>query len=391
MKKSMNRITKLNIGNFIISCVKGLISFTRKIKKIKREFRKSEYLVEGRYSFNTSFDYIYLKDDENKKRASSLLDNSDSVLSSKKNSNAVKTIKVMIGSLYSWRLHKRKNKTSNFSGTIFMLGGGGRNNKIFDLENKKVLTQYKYDDDYNKAILLYKQFHSCFKMPKVLHVDSDESVIIEEFIDFKNFEDWSQTDFKIVINDLHTSVHSYVKEQKKNNEIAWKSINDLLQEVDRENLFAFINELQLNIDQDLKDKKYPYLFLHGDMWTSNILIKKEDNSIRYIDFEYANYYIFFWDLFFIMWNEYIRYNTTYYLSEYISGSYDKLFRNLFTLFDLNYEEDKKMDYIHMFILEFYQERWNNVDDDGLEQAYTTYKEFIKVARKVNLEKKEIKL
>ncbi len=95
--------------------------------------------------------------------------------------------------------------------------------------------------------------------------------------------------------------------------------------------------------------KFPFLELHGDLWTSNILIDEHHNEdIYYIDWEHSKEYIMFYDFYCLIWNDVYHKQDNTYFNKYMLGEYDQYFNNVFQIFDIEFEARYRAEYFSIF-------------------------------------------
>ena len=89
--------------------------------------------------------------------------------------------------------------------------------------------------------------------------------------------------------------------------------------------------------------------MHGDLHAGNTLI--QDKKTNLIDFEYANTYIFIYDIFNYIYFESVIRGDSSYLKLYCNGEYDSLLDAMFKKFDMMYDCNKKAEYMLLFLAE----------------------------------------
>jgi len=105
-----------------------------------------------------------------------------------------------------------------------------------------------------------------------------------------------------------------------------------------------------SIPKSLQEMKFPKVKLHGDLWTANIIVDKQD--IWYIDWNESDDYLFFYDFFKMMWKEAYVHGEHGYLDTYLARDWDADFTKIFKLFNLNFETEHRLAYFYLFFLNF---------------------------------------
>jgi|SRR5690625_3621714 len=156
--------------------------------------------------------------------------------------------------------------------------------------------------------------------------------------------------------------------------------NDLFESLDGKN--DNVNKLFLKyINNEVREMKLPMVKLHGDLWSSNILLKKGNSSkFYYIDWEYSNDYFFFYDLFWFMQNEAIYNGNFTFIKKYINGRYDDQFINIFRTFDLDFREEHRQGFLVIFFFNILKTRLVNADQTTINKEHN---QFIVFLRKLN--------
>lgn len=140
---------------------------------------------------------------------------------------------------------------------------------------------------------------------------------------------------------------------------------------------VIINYIKEKINPSLKDTTFPFIKLHGDMWASNILIEDVTYKIRYIDLEHSKQLIFFYDIFLMMWIRFFYKNDSTYIEEFLNGKYDNYFNDIFKQFNIEYNEQYRMNYFNIFFLIYFEERWINSGKTDKINLLNKYKDLIK--------------
>lgn len=176
------------------------------------------------------------------------------------------------------------------------------------------------------------------------------------------------------MTDLLEKTNNYFINVKQKKNYRLNTPLDILISLDKNN--NFFTSIYNGIDDSLKTTKFPFIKLHGDLWTSSLLIDKKTNIINYIDFEHSKEFELFYDILFICWAEFRLYQTLTFTRKFLDGIYDSLISKMFKIFDLKYNENLKLDYLNIFFLDQFAERITNTNESELKVMYSLYKPFI---------------
>lgn len=332
-----------------------MYNYLKKRKEIINGFcSKANYMCPGEYCFDDSIEYLIRNDENTKKRAKEMLQN-------KFQSKAIYR-------LFLFLLRKlvfTKNMSiapqnmvlAHFAGTVYTpvrSTNGYSDNRIFDFSHQKVLSIYTKKEDYHSVLSIYENFKVHFPMPEILWTNEQQLLIMEELILHQPSSMWVMDDYSYVINDVFERYLAYFKATQKKGITSYLSPKDLFDSLLKDERINCISR-QLNVE--LFDLQIPCLPLHGDLWTSNTLLVKADAyEIKYIDWEYSKELFFFYDFFIMMWIEFYWNSNDIYLEKYAKGDYDHYFIKIFSLFNLTYNPSLRVDYFHVFFLNYYKDR-----------------------------------
>ena len=360
--------------------IKKIINYYKIRQEMVSAFIKhSKYMVTGKYSFDNTLTYIYLKNYKTSEKAKNIFKNNFSNL--KFNSPSVKRIiNFMLNIKLSNDLVVKDYSDPNcniqeYEGTVYLPSINEKDCKIFDFKNNTVLVISWDENNYKNKIHNYNYFNKYFLIPKIIKHEDNKQVIIEELINFKTNTIWEKEDSEYVIKDMFNRYIEYFVECKKSNKYSMESPLRFVDDIPKENLISsFINE---NISNEITKLKFPFVKLHGDLWASNILIDNKDNkNIYYIDWERSKKFIFFYDFFSLMWNDaYVKQDYTY-AYEYISGKFDDYFIRIFRLFDINFVEKYRIEYLSIFFLNYIYEWRSNPDDLNNRYLFESYQKLL---------------
>ena len=261
--------------------------------------------------------------------------------------NEKNPIKKVFNNLISKRKYVVSEK-NDYNGELIVVSSSRKQYKIFDFDNKIVITKYKSKKQYFLCKSNYDYAKKIYRTSEIIKFDNQKLTTFERYL-INNFND-------------------------KNNEIIYEKI--LFDYINNNTNYDTIKKSEITMPK--KFKKYDILCKiynnliaenyigftkiksHGDLWSSNIIYSH--NNVYYIDFETINYYSFFYDIFFYMYSEaYLKGDYTL-LFNYFNGKYDTIFIEYFKKFDSKYNPDKKNIYLLYFIYEYVCSKWKVLSD-----------------------------
>lgn len=356
------------------------INQKKNVKKLHSEF--SQYLKPGSYKFDNSLTYIYLNDKNTIEKAARVFKNLYTVLNVNRGLFRRGFYNLLLNILNINLNIKSENSSSLFEGTVFLASSNQNSIKIFDFEKKEVLTIYKNKDEYNNYINNIDYFSTWFSIPEVIYKEEVKGLIIEKYIESKNMDLWRKQDYENLMQDIFKRYTLYTRNAKQEDFFIG---SDCVKELNIEN--DFLAHIIDNTSTEVLEMKFPKFKLHGDLWSSNVLMVNE--HVYYIDWDNAKEFIFFYDVFFIMWNEFIKRENYDLINSYIKGEYDSLFNELFNICGVVYERDKKIDYLNLFFINQFIDRWYMVDEKIVDKAFDRYRKFMKCINKKRSCKTEV--
>lgn len=226
-----------------------------------------------------------------------------------------------------------------FAGSMLWFTSGGEI-KIFSQESVLILCSSA--DSYQQKIQHYNYFSAFFPVPSLQPLDAERLQLLEKRIDFRRI---TTEDDAWILRRIYQDYTEYFRQQRKR--AAEGSLEERLTQPN-EKLEDLIKEIQ----PELLAAKFPFLMLHGDLWTENILVERGSETLWYIDWDTAGEYLFFHDFFKFMWNEWDVHDNHQYYQDYLAGKYDDAFMQLFQLFQLDFQTQYRKDYFYLFFLGF---------------------------------------
>jgi len=272
--------------------------------------------------------------------------------------------------------------SDGFRGTLLLQNGDGKGIKIFDFRKEELMLIYSNYDDYEKKIRTYEYFRKYYTIPRILIQNKDELAVTEEYINFELNKDWTDREYDLILKDIFQKSLVYFRSQSGKNDLIRISPISLISKLA---LKSYLSEQIINnIGKEFIDQELPAIKLHGDLWTSNILISQGNNKkIFYIDWERSDVFIFYYDLFNFMWNEFFNNRYSSYFERYLSGEYDDYFEQMFRIFNLTFHKDQRVTYIHIFFLNHFYKRWRKLNRNSETRIYQVYQELLNLIDRGN--------
>ena len=295
---------------------------TEQIKKIA-EF--STYLENGEYAFTEDFRMLFNINRMNHPMIT--------------NFHLTKNVQASI---------KIATPVNDFDGSVLWFCING-DIKIFS--EKHVLIICESFESYHKKRATYTHFSSFFHMPKVLQRDAQSKTLIEEFV---TYTPQKATDEVFILKTIYKNYSQYFKQQVLHTKHTYYSINQLLETSAHKVYRSQFEKIIERIPSEYRSVNFPFLALHGDLWSDNLLLSVASNvkKLWYIDWETSSQYLFFYDFFKFMWNELDVHQNDSYFKNYLSGAFDEAFHAIFAVFQLEFQPTARQVYVCLFFLNF---------------------------------------
>ncbi|MGM0213842.1 phosphotransferase [Enterococcus sp. AZ109] len=238
----------------------------------------------------------------------------------------------------------KDDSPKKFPGRILWFCSNG-DIKIFS--DKQVLILCSAKEHYQQKFQHYKTFSPFFQMPKLLSHDVEKYILTEELIEFRSKREQDDT---LILSTIYRDYRNYFTNKQAT--VVFRSINELLTTSTNASHKPDFEDLLNRIDSRFLEMEFPFLPLHGDLWTDNLLLAKSDDQVWYIDWDTAGEYFFLFDFFKFMWNELDVHDNRSYYEHYLNGIFDDQFTGLFAIFNLEFQPAHKQDYLLLFFLNF---------------------------------------
>ena len=214
--------------------------------------------------------------------------------------------------------------------------------------------------DYNA----YKHFHGKLPLVPILLQDNEKLIVKERMIEGKNISTLQCDEYLQLFNSV---VNQYVNYFKQCIEIKQTTIGDILKEsIDK----GVPHELRSIYNSKLVEYtkiKIPNTILHGDFTYNNLIY--DGAKCYFIDFEHYGEYSFFYDIFWLMQNEFVYAKNELLLNLYFGGELDVVFQLLFEAVGIKFNPEIKDVYYCVFLAEMYSKRLYNIDQKNDAFAY----------------------
>lgn len=249
--------------------------------------------------------------------------------------------------LKDWHFDQEKileipGSESEFKGSILWFCMSG-DIKIFS--DNHVLTLCQNQENYDMKLTNYKYFSTYFPLPKIIHQSDNQQQFVEERI----VSDQCDLDKTKLQARIYQDYYQYFQKLMKNQTLSYRSVQQMLDNATID-WSPWIEPSIQSIPKSLQEMKFPKVKLHGDLWTANIIVDKQD--IWYINWDESDDYLFFYDFFKMMWNEADVHGEHGYLDTYLARDWHADFTKIFKLFNLNFETEHRLAYFYLFFLNF---------------------------------------
>lgn len=276
--------------------------------------------------------------------------------------NTTQTSHPMINSLKNTKteeelsLEIEDSGLKQFNGSILWFGING-DIRIFSDEEVLVICANK--ESYQKKITNYTYFSPFFRIPAIISQEAKHNRLTEAFI---HFEDKTDDDEAFILKTIYDDYRSYFNYLTLHSKVEYQTLNSLL---DTSSNMIHIHQFENIIEKiapELLSLKLPFINLHGDLWSDNILLNDEAGKrvLWYIDWETAGKYVFFYDFFKFIWNELDVHHNYYYYKRYIAGEFDEELTSIFAIFHLQFQPKYRQSYFCLFFLNYILHDTDNI-------------------------------
>ncbi|MFD1416133.1 phosphotransferase [Oceanobacillus jeddahense] len=268
--------------------------------------------------------------------------------------NTTKTAHPMVNNLKNTKkedqlsLEIEGSRLKYFKGSILWFCING-DIKIFSDDEVLVICSNK--ESYQRKIANYTYFSPFFRIPSLINQDAKHNMVMEEFV---HFEDKTDNDAAFILKTVYDDYRSYFNYLMLHSKVDYQTLNHLLNTSSNVKHIHQFQKIIEKVSTELLSLNLPFINLHGDLWSDNILLTDEagEKTLWYIDWETAGKYVFFYEFFKFIWNELdVHHNYSYY-QRYIAGEFDEGLTNLFAIFHLTFEPKYRQSYFCLFFLNF---------------------------------------
>lgn len=316
-----------------------------KLKRVNIK-KNSKFLKSGEYIIHDSRKFAYLKNYANNQTSIKIL--GDDQLISKKSLMKRLFIKFMKSSI------SIRNSKKIFKGTIYFFTRNHLKDRIFDMESQQVKILFDDWEEKERYLSNYTFFGDYFKQPAI--IKEGDIYLIEELVDAEDQFQLTNKVYQSILSDFN---HYYEQTEKVTDPISSSLLLDELRHGEDVSFFDSV------LDNELKTSSKHVVKGHGDLRKENILISKSSGDIFYIDWDFTEQYTHHYDLFFLIYFQ-AKYADYALLDQYLKGEFDQYFIEGFSIFNENFDIEKRSHYIYEFMLEHYSRK---VDQDPEVFAY----------------------
>lgn len=233
------------------------------------------------------------------------------------------------------------------------------NDDIRIFSDDEILVICADKESYQRKIANYTYFSSFFRIPALIHQNAKHNMLTEAFI---HFEDKTDNDEAFIFKTIYDDYHSYFNYLTLHSKIDYQTLNSLLETSANVVHIHQFEKIIEKVAPELFSLNLPFIYLHGDLWSENILLNDEagERTLWYIDWETAGKYVFFYDFFKFIWNELDVHDNYSYYKRYIAGEFDERLMCLFAIFHLKFEPKFRQSYFCLFFLNFILNDTDNI-------------------------------
>lgn len=316
----------------------------------------SRYFLQGEYVIDDTLMFLYRNDDLSYSKSMEIF-KSRPIYKSK-----LKRIFVLLvkRTFFSKSIYINNQEKTSFQGSVFFIGvDKASNGKVFDFINQQVLTMYFSKRKYNEILEAYRFFKPYFNLPSIISYSSDPLIIQEELIDHTSYKKWTKEDFDLVIKDIFERYTTYFQCCSRDNNYSLIKPVTILQNIQNADMLSEF--ITAHTNDDILRMDLPLVRIHGDLWIPNILLTRNKlDSVYYIDYEFSDAFLFFYDIFWFIHDQVVNHSNHYFLFKYVTGEYDDDFKSLFSTFHLNFEKNNRLDYLNIYYINVYMKRCNHL-------------------------------
>lgn len=218
--------------------------------------------------------------------------------------------------------------------------------RFFNFDKCMTFTQYTTEEEAKKIINAGERFEGIFNSTKI---KIENNCVIEKFIEYKPREKWSEAE---IINNYYSLMEKYIDYLKKesNNGTRINYLNHQLPWIEQNPSKEFISLYKRLSNDIVKCPFTTFVFCHCDFHFGNTLFS--DNDIYLIDFEYCREEVFYYDIFNVMYVEFVSKKNSKLLDLYLSGDKKTMsfIIRCFNAMHIEYDIKYKLLYFEIFLM-----------------------------------------
>lgn len=345
---------------------------------VKKQFESmlknnNNFVISGKYKMHFSSRFVYKNDKKTINYVNNVL------LKDNMHWYANNKFKNIIKALLNIKPIKISDNNEGFKGSIIILKNNRCQKKdciILDLFSQQLLTKYNKENDMKKKMKNYSYFKEYFNIPNVLKNDCFKKIVVEKLIESIPKKEWNQNDYVKIINDIFNSYEKYYEK------IAIKKKRDFVNaefyynELSKDRVFLpLLKILKNKISNELFYENFPRVYQHGDLHLQNIILSKKD-QIYYIDWDYSQNAMFYYDIFIGLFLE-SEYCNQKYFDLLINGDYDYFLEKIFNIWNCCFYKTKRVEYFYIALMEDVYFRTSSWDEISKSNLVNKYKKILK--------------
>lgn len=250
-------------------------------------------------------------------------------------------------------IHVKKNseKTSGFAAQILMTTASGV--RYFDYKRNLVYKEFNNIQEsvtYRNAISAFTPYfqNACISVT--------DNYVLEKIVKTEPRSDWGVNGLMSNFCKVGYLYENYLSTLCENDKTNKSFVNILQRSIYPAEVSRLSSILVSSIDTS---KQYLFIPCHGDLHFGNTLFEK--GIVYLIDFDEFRKEVFFYDIFNMIYVDFVDVNSTSLIDAYLSEDQCamSLFDGLFSAVGLNFEREKKLDYVRYYM---YRRLIHDIDD-----------------------------
>lgn len=327
--------------NKFYSKINALLKMLKSLKEMKSIFFENMiFLKNGKYTYNIFGKYCVYK----KNIASELFVEKISKNRISKRGYIQSLLLFTINHFSNLVVTNEEDKL--FDGDLLMKTIDG-DIKIFNFDNLIVMTKVT---DKSKMVTLKRNtdyFQNYYSLTTV-NYDMNNSLIIDNLIDYKPYNNWLDSDKIKVIKRIFLGLKIQANSIDPK-DIEHKSTFEFLNITKKLSHCDSIYELiSMELDYFFKESCWPIIKCHGDLNFNNTLLS--DTDVFIIDWDNSTNAVFFYDIMNLLFVDALYLDDCSFLDLYFDGKFDVWMKELFSLYNMSFISEYKSSYVLIYVL-----------------------------------------